>query len=202
MDEETTLSPEELAALDAAEEQLQLAINSINAVDDESDFNVDNLNDAKTYMSNGFNILKKDTDGTVLTGVTTQYTNDDDETSEVGISERGISSDMNKLRKWQFEAFEEEFSAEIYTDSYHQYYYTETIEELCEKLNTVIKSLGADIDLDPEHYSVSGTEVVREGDEGSTINIEQDIKDALTSSDVSYIRIDIDWHDKEFDGDN
>ena len=67
---------------------------------------------------------------------------------------------------------------------------------MCELINTAVKSLGADLKLKPEEYKLSDTELIRT-DNGK--NIEEAIGDILTEKHIEFKRINIDWHDKNFD---
>ena len=89
--------------------------------------------------------------------------NDTSETTELNLNteKKKIGTNLNKLRKWQFDKFEEEFSAELYIGSYHEYKYAKTKEELCELINTAVKSLGADLELKPEEYKLYNLIYVR-----------------------------------------
>ena len=256
--------------LEEAKGKAALAKTNIKDIKDGADFNKENIDQAKDYLEESLNKVKEymekwETDpdlsgfmsggdesgGNASHEITFKIEDennasrpDEEETPEADEMQQTVNTGLNKLRKWQFDKFEEEFSAEIYAGSYHEYKYAKEKEELCEQLTTALKSLGADIELDPEEYWVQGTELVRAEDHGTTtkwfrtkdefpdegeagfhyrdqatgkwyvwqddeyveenyapavINIEQDIRDVLTAANISYRRINIDWHDKNYD---
>ena len=190
------LTREQEQALENAKTRLATAKQDVSNVEDDSDFNKESIDDAKNIVSDTLEDLQKKG----ITNLTISDGEESDESLDLKTVEREINNDLNKLRKWQFDLFEEEFMAELYIGAYHEYKYAKTINELCEAVSDALLSLGVKITFDPELYEVSGIEVVH-SDEPER-NIEEDIKDALDAAGIEYKRINIDWHDKNFDFDN
>lgn len=166
------LTEEQKNALNEAKTKLTFAKENIKNVVDDSDFNKENIQSAKNYVSETLEKLVENGITSLICPSTDNSISSDDggglSSVDLKTENRKINNKLNTLRKWQFDIFEEEFSAELWVGTYHEYKYTKTKEELCEILNTAIKSLGADIDLKAEDYNVSGTELVR----SSNINVQ------------------------------
>lgn len=189
--------------LEEASGQLTLAGQNIKDVVDDSDFNKEHIDRAKDKVTEAIENMMNQGITSLLGSKDEQTVSGDDSTEppEINLAEekRTANNNLNKLRKWQFDMFEEEFSAEIYVGAYHEYKYAKTIQELCEILTPTLKALGAAIELNPEDYRVIDTEVVRTSESGADVNIEEDIKQALATNHIEYTRIDVDWHDKNYD---
>ena len=163
-DEANTLTETQRNVLNYAKEQLAEAKKNISSVVDDSDFNKENINEAKGYVSdaidelinNGFRIL-----GT--SSSSTGHGNNDDASTTMNLSEekRSLNTDLNRLRKWQLDVFEEEYSAEIFAVTYHDYLYAKTFAELCEKINKALKSLGAAGEINANSYRRENNEMIR-----------------------------------------
>ena len=188
---------EKIKSLEKAAEDIGLAKNNISEVEDDADFNKENIDQAKNKVFDSLeDLIEKG-----ITSLISKKSSSGDEgstttTLNLNAEKNKIGTNLNKLRKWQFDKFEEEFSAELYIGTYHEYKYAKTKEELCELINTAVKSLGADLKLKPEEYKLSDTELIRT-DNGK--NIEEAIGDILTEKHIEFKRINIDWHDKNFD---
>lgn len=188
---------EQKTILEQAKDKLRLAKESVTSVQDDSDFNKEDIDRAKGYVSDTIDDLKEKG----ITSLTIPATDDDaDSTISLDTEKRKIGNNLNRLRKWQLDKFEEEYSAELYIGAYHEYKYAKTIEELCDLINTALKSLNVDLILKASDYQRSGTEVIRK-DNGEK-NIEEDITAALQEKNIKFKRIDIDWHDKNFEPDS
>lgn len=199
--EDTTdpLTPEQRQALLDAKTLLEEAKQSVTSVEDGADFNKENINQAKNLVSDTIeNLINHG----ISTLIDYNATGNDEETSSIHLpsANRQINNNLNKLRKWQFDMFAEEYSAEIYTESYHDYKYAKTIPELCEAINKVLKSISVSEELDPTLYKLAGNEVIRNDETGK--NIEEDIKQILQKANIKFKRIDIDWHDKNYEPDD
>ena len=200
------LTEAQKTALTNARAKLSLAKVNIQNVNDDSDFNKENIQSAKNYVSKSLDDLTAN-GITSLIGIDFESTLSGGEDSgglitlNIDKENRQLKNKLNTLRKWQFDIFEEEFSAELWIGSYHEYKYSKTKEELCELISTAIKSLGAELNLNPELYTVKDNELVRAKNNSSeeTINIEEDIKKALRTANIEFERIDIDWHDSNED---
>lgn len=157
---ESCLTEAQEQALAYAKEQLRSAQNKVVSVADDSDFNKENINDAKgcitdaidELMNNGFRLLP--------TGNISENDNKPEYT-DLSTEKRFLNTGLNRLRKWQFDMFEEEYSAEIFTDTYHDYLYTKTFAELCDKINAVLKSLGAAGKIKAGSYRRENDEMIR-----------------------------------------
>ena len=188
---------EQVATLKKAANDIALAKQNVSDVKEDADFNKENIDQAKNKIFDSLeDLIEKGIETLVSTANSTD--NDTSETTELNLNteKKKIGTNLNKLRKWQFDKFEEEFSAELYIGSYHEYKYAKTKEELCELINTAVKSLGADLELKPEEYKLEDTELVRVD---NNKNMENVIGDILTAKQIKFKRINIDWHDKNFD---
>ena len=204
------LTEEQKDVLQKAKEQLETAKDNIASVVDDSDFNKENINEAKNNVSDAIeNLINNGIQSLTIGNDNDPSENNEVTTIDLSTEKRTLSNGLNQLQKWQLDTFEEEYSAEIYTDQYHDYKYAKNIEELCEVVNTTLKSLGAIGNLNYELYELDkeNGEVIRHSEKESAeeelpiINIEEDIKSALTDANILYKRIDIGWQDKNYDPD-
>ncbi len=243
---------EQIAVLKKAANEMALAKRNVSDVKDDADFNKENIDQAKNKVFGAINdMIESGIES--LTSQNPSASDNDDSVVSINLKDekKKIGTKLNKLRKWQFDKFEEEFSAEIYVDSYHEYKYTKTLEELCDQLNVAIGSLGVNLGLKPDDYYVKGTEVYKiasslyknkmqrydsekqfpeTGEAGiyyfargtndngqwykwtgtkyekcnlpneySTGNLETIIESKLIAKGLNPKRIDIEWHNKNFD---
>ena len=160
------LTEAQKTALTNARTKLSLAKTNIQNVDDDSDFNKENIQSAKNYISDSLDNLTAN-GITSLIGTSSETVSSGGEDSgglvtiDVDKENRQIKNGLNTLRKWQFDIFEEEYSAELWIGTYHEYKYAKEISEMCELISTAIKSQGAELNLNPELYRVENNELVR-----------------------------------------
>lgn len=149
-------------ALEKAYEELKSAKQYVAKVKDGFDFNKESIDRAKKTVNNVIDDLINHGIESLVHAAPNSG-NDNSSTESINLKEQKtkINSNLNTLRKWQFEKYKEDFSIEIKFGKYHEYKYAETKEELCNVINSMVGAFGINLNLKPEECIVEGNEVYR-----------------------------------------
>ena len=134
----------------------------------DNDFNAQNINRAKTSLSEGLKSIIGDTS---LLSKINNYISPSEQSSgsdESGNTpqrvmidasvEKNVGKKLNCMRRWTFDTFEEEFNGEMHIDKNHDFFYTKTLPEMCEKAKDFLKKCEINITLKDEYETPEALE--------------------------------------------
>lgn len=119
----------------------------------DNDFNAQNINRAKTSLSEGLKSIIGDTSllSKINNYISSSELDESGNTSQqVVISEsveKNLGKKLNCMRRWTFDTFEEEFNGEMHIDNNHEFFYTKTLAEMLEKAKDFLKKCEINITL-------------------------------------------------------
>lgn len=160
------LTSEEKTKVEDALKKIQLGKISLTSVEEagsigtdgsigskDNDFNAQNINRAKTSLSEGLKSIIGDTSllSKINNYISSSELDESGNTSQrVVISEsveKNLGKKLNCMRRWTFDTFEEEFNGEMHIDNSHEFFYTKTLAEMLEKAKDFLKKCEINITL-------------------------------------------------------
>lgn len=148
------LSTEVKNKLETALGKITQGQNSINKVEDDNDFNAENLFDAKKLIKDGLGILKELKPQ--ISGLSSSSNGDGGDNSGTQQSldydaiEKSLNKKINHMRKISMDQFEENFSGELFIGSHHNYKYTQNMKQMVEWAQETLKLNDLEVELDAE----------------------------------------------------
>lgn len=127
----------------------------------DNDFNAQNINRAKTSLSEGLKSIIGDTN--LLSKINNYISSSEksDGSDESGSAsqrviisesvEKNVNKKLNCMRRWTFDTFEENFNGEMHIDNNHEFFYTKTLAEMLEKAKDFLKKCEINITLKDEY---------------------------------------------------
>ena len=152
--ETNTLPTEVRNKLETALGKITQGQNSINKVEDDNDFNAENLFDAKKLIKDGLGILKELKSQISSFSESNSGSDGDSNSTQQSIDydaiEKSVNKKINNMRKISMDQFEENFSGELFIGSHHNYKYTRNMKQMVEWAQETLKLSGLEVELDSD----------------------------------------------------
>lgn len=122
----------------------------IDSVEDDNDFNAENLFDAKKLIKDGLKILK-DVKPQLPTSSSSSE-NSSTQSIDYSAVEKSINTKINHMRKISMDQFEENFSGELFIGAHHHYKYTKDMPQMVKWAQETLKLCGLEVEFDPAKF--------------------------------------------------
>lgn len=134
--------------LETALEKISSGQTCIDSVEDDNDFNAENLFDAKKLIKDGLKILQ---DVKPQLPVSSSG-NNSTQSIDYSAAEKSINTKINHMRKISMDQFEENFSGELSIGSHHHYKYTKDMPQMVKWAQETLKLCGLEVEFDPAKF--------------------------------------------------
>lgn len=134
--------------LETALEKISSGQTCIDSVEDDNDFNAENLFDAKKLIKDGLKILQ---DVKPQLPVSSSG-NNSTQSIDYSAAEKSINTKINHMRKISMDQFEENFSGELFIGSHHHYKYTKDMPQMVKWAQETLKLCGLEVEFDPAKF--------------------------------------------------
>ena len=122
----------------------------IDSVEDDNDFNAENLFDAKKLIKDGLKILQDVKPQ--LPASSSSSGNNSTQSIDYSAAEKSINKKINHMRKISMDQFEENFSGELFIGSHHHYKYTKDMPQMVKWAQETLKLCGLEVEFDPAKF--------------------------------------------------